>query len=51
VFVEKFKTEFIRKYNGKMLLKTFNENYFGEIFLGYSDKHSGIMAQLYVFEN
>jgi hypothetical protein len=34
-----------------MLLKTFIKIILVEIFLGYSDKHSGIMAQLYVFEN
>jgi hypothetical protein len=40
-----------KEYNGKMSLKTFSRTILVEIFLGYSDKHSGIMAQLYVFEN
>ena len=35
----------------EMSLKTFINTVLVEIFLGYSDKHSGIMAQLYVFEN
>ena len=35
----------------KNALATFKINKMTEIFLGYSDKHLGIMAQLYVFEN
>lgn len=40
-----------KEYSRKMLFKTFMITILVEIFLGYSDEHSGIMSQLYVFEN